>query len=81
MLKEKFYSQNPFLSGFNVGLHTLRLSGPREIKEEAFSVPGFQMLNWLMPKHILIRESYYFMCAIILGLPIRTLPPMEKVHG
>lgn len=41
-------------------------------------MPGFQLLNWLMPKHIEIPEAYYLILAMVLGQPVKNLPENVK---
>ena len=41
-------------------------------------MPGFQLLNWLMPKHIEIPEAYYLILAMVLGQPVKSLPENVK---
>ena len=44
------------------------------IRQDIFSIPGFQLLNWLMPLHISIPEVYYLLLAMVLGQPVKALP-------
>ena len=42
---------------------------PKGIRKDIFSVPGFQLFNWLMPFHIEIPEIYFLLMAMALGQP------------
>ena len=44
------------------------------IRQDVFSIPGFQLFNWLMPQHISKPEVYYLLLAMVLGQPVKTLP-------
>lgn len=46
----------------------------REIVKEAFSVPGFQMLQWLVTRHLEIPHVYFLLLALLLQQPVKTLP-------
>lgn len=49
------------------------------IRHDVFGIPGFQMFNWLMPRHIAIPEVYYLLLAMVLGQPVKTLPESVKL--
>jgi WD40 repeat protein len=49
------------------------------IRQDIFSIPGFQMFNWLMPRHIAIPEVYFLLLAMVLGQPVKTLPESVKL--
>ena len=49
------------------------------VRQDIFSIPGFQMFNWLMPRHIAIPEVYYLLLAMVLGQPVKTLPDRAKL--
>ena len=49
------------------------------IRQDIFNVPGFQLLNWLMPLHISIPEVYYLLLAMVLGQPVKSLPTSVKL--
>uniref|UniRef100_T1IS53 WD repeat and FYVE domain-containing protein 3 n=1 Tax=Strigamia maritima TaxID=126957 RepID=T1IS53_STRMM len=63
--------------GFNVGMTSSRSSCPREIREDAYHIPGFQMLHWLMPQHIFLTEAYFCILSIITG----QVPANRPVDG
>ena len=50
-----------------------------KIRQDIFIIPGFQMFNWLMPKHIAIPEVYFLLLAMVLGQPVKTLPDRVKL--
>ena len=41
-----------------------------QINREVCSVPGFLMLDKLLPKHIDIPEIYHLVIALLLGHPV-----------
>lgn len=45
-----------------------------DIKAEALHVPGFQYLNWLLPYHVEVSETYFLLTALMMGQPVRVLP-------
>ncbi len=49
----------------------------RGIRQDIFSVPGFQLLNWQMARHIDIPEAYFLVIAILLGQPMKMIPGKE----
>ena len=49
----------------------------RGIRQDIFSVPGFQLLNWHMTCHINTPEAYFLVIAIMLGQTVRSLPKTE----
>ncbi|UYV62149.1 WDFY3 [Cordylochernes scorpioides] len=70
------------LLGFNMGT-TATSKGSwsnREIRTEAFQLPGFQHLQWLMKHHIHIPESYYLMLAVLLGYPMPMVPSTPQIN-
>lgn len=50
-----------------------------EIREEAWHVPGFQVLTWLVPHHIHIPQVYYLLLALLLGQPVKNVQNNTKV--
>jgi hypothetical protein len=49
------------------------------IRQDIFSIPGFQLFNWLMPRHIGIPEAYYLLLAMVLGQPVKRLPDAARL--
>lgn len=49
------------------------------IRQDIFDVPGFQLLNWLMPNHIEMAETYFLLFAIALGQPVKDMPSDPKL--
>lgn len=49
-----------------------------DIKVEALHIPGFQYLNWLLPSHVEIPESYFLLTALMMGQPVKVLPSDTK---
>lgn len=63
-------------AGYSVGSVVRSLS---EIREEAWHVPGFQVLTWLVPHHIHIPQVYYLLLALLLGQPVKNVQNNTKV--
>ncbi|XP_066304852.1 WD repeat and FYVE domain-containing protein 3-like isoform X4 [Branchiostoma lanceolatum] len=61
------------LLGFNVGAGPSK-SQNREINKEACQLPGFMVLQWLLPKHAHIPELYFILMALLLGQSARKPP-------
>ncbi|XP_046392591.1 WD repeat and FYVE domain-containing protein 3 isoform X2 [Ischnura elegans] len=51
----------------------------REVKVEAFQIPGFQTLGWLLPQHIDVPEVYFLLMALMMGQPVKLLPADSKL--
>ncbi|KAG8229679.1 hypothetical protein J437_LFUL010268 [Ladona fulva] len=70
-------------SGVGGGLTPSIMSAPatshREVKMEAFQIPGFQTLGWLLPQHIDIPEVYFLLMALMMGQPVKLLPADSKL--
>lgn len=49
-------------------------------KIEALNIPGFQHLSWFLPYHTELPELYYFLMALMLGQPAKTIPNEKKVN-
>ncbi|XP_045600783.1 WD repeat and FYVE domain-containing protein 3 isoform X4 [Procambarus clarkii] len=62
--------------GYSVGTVVRSLS---EIREEAWHVPGFQVLTWLVPRHIHIPQVYYLLLALLLGQPVKNVQNNTKL--
>lgn len=48
-------------------------------KMEALNIPGFQHLSWFLSYHTELPELYYFLMALMLGQPAKTIPNEKKV--
>lgn len=46
---------------------------------EALNIPGFQYLSWFLSSHTELPELYYFLMALMLGQPAKTIPNEKKV--
>lgn len=44
-----------------------------EVKTAVLRIPGFQYLEWLMPYHAEIPETYFLLTALIMGQPVKVL--------
>lgn len=49
-------------------------------KMEALNIPGFQHLSWFLSFHAELPELYYFLMALMLGQPAKTIPNDKKVN-
>lgn len=49
-------------------------------KVEALNIPGFQHLSWFLSYHTELPELYYFLMALMLGQPAKTIPNEKKVY-
>ena len=48
---------------------------------EALNIPGFQHLSWFLSYHTERPELYYFLMALMLGQPVKTIPNEKKVNN
>ena len=71
LLKSDIVLQNKMVKALGQSSSKVAKKG---IRQDIFTVPGFQQFNWLMPYHIEIREVYFLLMALALGQPVRTLP-------
>ncbi|KAK7077189.1 WD repeat and FYVE domain-containing protein 3 [Halocaridina rubra] len=62
--------------GYSVGSAARSLS---EIREDAWHMPGFQLLTWLVPRHIHIPQVYYLLLALLLGQPVKNVQNNTKL--
>lgn len=49
-----------------------------EIRDDAWHMPGFQLLTWLMPRHIHVPQVYYLLLALLLGQPVKNVQNNTK---
>eukprot|EP00058_Branchiostoma_floridae_P010550 XP_002596038.1 hypothetical protein BRAFLDRAFT_202950 [Branchiostoma floridae] len=68
------------LLGFNVGAGPSK-SQNREINKEACQLPGFMVLQWLLPKHAHIPELYFILMALLLGQSARKPPKNPQAQS
>ncbi|KAK3895111.1 hypothetical protein Pcinc_001157 [Petrolisthes cinctipes] len=62
--------------GYSVGSVVRSLS---EIREEAWHMPGFQVLTCLLPRHIHVPQVYYLLLALLLGQPVKNVQNNTKL--
>ena len=69
------------LSFCYLGMNNSRMSIPaaREINQEICHLPGFIVLQWLIPKHSHIPKIYLLLIALLLGQPVKQLPQHLQV--
>ena len=65
-----------------VGMSSGRMSIPaaREINLDICHLPGFIVLQWLIPKHSHVPKIYMLLIALLLGQPIKQLPEHLQVR-
>jgi len=51
----------------------------REINSDVCHVPGFTVLQWLLPKHNSIPEVYLLLMAMLLGQQVNQIPQDVQV--
>ncbi|XP_038062031.1 WD repeat and FYVE domain-containing protein 3-like isoform X2 [Patiria miniata] len=59
--------------GFNLGKGKKGLQN-REINQETCHMPGFTVLQWLLPRHASVPGIYFLLMAMSLGQQVRELP-------
>ena len=68
-------SQNKMVKALGQQNGTSKVASSSKIRHDIFTVPGFQLFNWLMPYHIRIPEVYYLLMAMTMGqVPKKSLP-------
>ena len=78
LMKSELVLQNKMGAALGQVSSTNKIKQMR-IRQDIFIIPGFQMFNWLMPKHIAIPEVYFLLLAMVLGQPVKTLPDRVKL--
>ena len=78
LMKSELVLQNKMGAALGQVSSTNKIKQMR-IRQDIFIIPGFQMFNWLMPKHIAIPEVYFLLLAMVLGQPVKTLPESVKL--
>ena len=58
--------------GLNIG--TSNKGHKRALNREVCQVPGFNVLQWLLPKHANVPDVYFILMAMLLGQQIKSLP-------
>jgi hypothetical protein len=74
LIKSENVLQNKMIQALGQTSSTSTKGTWRNIRHDIFQVPGFQLLNWLMPNHIGIPDVYFLLMAMVLGQPVKTLP-------
>jgi hypothetical protein len=79
LIKSEVVLQNKMVQALGMNTSTTASKVTRRgIRQDIFNVPGFQLLNWLMPCHVEIPEAYFLLVAMVLGQPVRNLPENPK---
>jgi hypothetical protein len=66
------------LPGLNIG--TSNKGHKRALNREVCQVPGFNVLQWLLPKHANVPDVYFILMAMLLGQQIKSLPTDVQVN-
>jgi hypothetical protein len=66
------------LPGLNIG--TSNKGHKRALNREVCQVPGFNVLQWLLPKHANVPDIYFILMAMLLGQQIKSLPTDVQVN-
>lgn len=74
LIKSEIVLQNKMVQALGQTSTATGKATRRGIRQDIFGVPGFQMLNWAMPRHIEVPETYFLVIAIVLGQPVKALP-------
>ncbi len=62
-------------AGFNVGKGSKKFQQKvQEINQDACHLPGFTVLQWLLPKHASVPEIYFLLLALSMGHIAYDLP-------
>ncbi len=77
LIKSEVVLQDKMVQALGQSSSTTSKATRRGIRQELFTVPGFQLLNWHMASHIEVPEVYYLVIAIVLGQPVKALPPSD----
>ncbi|KAL4240237.1 WD repeat and FYVE domain-containing protein 3 [Mactra antiquata] len=64
--------------GFN--LHSGHQSESREVNHDVCHVPGFTVLQWLLPKHNNVPEVYFLLMAMLLGQQLNQIPQDTQLN-
>ena len=64
--------QCDYVTGFN--LHHGHQAEGHEVSQEICHVPGFTVLQWLLPKHNCVTEVYILLMALLLGQAVTSIP-------
>ena len=53
----------------------------REINKDICHLPGFQALQYLLPRHAETPELYFLLMTLLLGQPVKPLPERIQVDN
>ena len=65
-------------TGLNIG--TSNKGQKRALNREVCQVPGFTIVQWLLPKHANVAEIYFILMAMLMGQHIKDLPSDVQVN-
>ncbi|KAL1139731.1 hypothetical protein AAG570_006709 [Ranatra chinensis] len=51
----------------------------REARIDNVGAPGFQQLSWLLQHHVEVQQIYFLLMALMMGQPVKLLPPDSKL--
>lgn len=63
-----------FNPGFNVSTANNKGCASQSIKVDAYQVPGFQQLQWLMCRHVTVPDINFLLLAMLMGRPVTRIP-------
>ena len=79
LMKSELVLQNKMGAALGQTLSSSTKVKQMRIRQDIFSIPGFQLFNWLMPRHIAIPEVYFLLLAMVLGQPVKRLPDAARL--
>jgi len=79
LMKSELVLQNKMGAALGQTLSCSTKVKQMRIRQDIFSIPGFQLFNWLMPRHMAIPEVYFLLLAMVLGQPVKRLPDTARL--
>ena len=74
LMKSEVVLQNKMIQALGQTSTSSSRATKRGVRGDIFAVPGFQLLNWLLPNHCEIPEMYFLLLSLALGKPMKVLP-------
>ena len=74
LMKSEIVLQNKMIQALGQTTSSSTRAAKRTVRQDIFSVPGFQSLNWLLPNHVEIPEIYFLLISMVLGKPVKEVP-------
>jgi hypothetical protein len=79
LMKSELVLQNKMGAALGQALSSSTKVKQMRIRQDVFNIPGFQLFNWLMPRHMAIPEVYFLLLAMVLGQPVKRLPDTARL--